>query len=232
MTKETLTITQLISESKNLQNQILAIVGDQDFKLVQFYMASKPFIGARTVEEASEHMVSEIDKVSDLLVRLNALNKARLDANATTMVEVPELLSINDIFAGKEAKMEKITIAAAINRKRFYKEFLALIGNAFKNRIASANRRKGQLDLESHDNVSNELDKMFPRDVQKNFSAESQKKAREELEKKHEVIRLDPKNIIKNEGVEKFTESVEQYIHNIDTTLSLINAKTEVEVEY
>jgi hypothetical protein len=148
------------------------------------------------------------------------------------MVEVPELLSINDIFAGKEAKMEKITIAAAINRKRFYKDFLTLIGSTFKNRIASANRRKGQLDLESHDNVSNELDKMFPRDVQKNFAAESQKKAREELETKHEVIRLDPKNIIKNEGVEKFTESVEQYIHNIDTTLSLINAKTEVEVEY
>jgi hypothetical protein len=56
--------------------------------------------------------------------------------------------------------------------------------------------------------------------------------AREELEKKYEVVRLDPKNIIANDSINKLKTSVMDYIDKIDTTLSIINAKTEVTIEY
>jgi hypothetical protein len=51
-------------------------------------------------------------------------------------------------------------------------------------------------------------------------------------EKKYEVVRLDPKNIISNDSINKLKTSVMDYIDKIDTTLSIINAKTEVTIEY
>jgi hypothetical protein len=231
-TKETLTIAQIIAECKSTQNKIFTTIGDKDFRLVEYYIKAKPYIGARNIEEEEERITSDIDKVSDLMVRLDALTKARIKANAETMVKVPEQLSLKDLFAGKEAKEEEISIAEAINRKKYYINFMKSIIANFERQLSNASSRKGQLECEAANLVNHDLDQQFPRDVQKNWSTDAQKKAREELEKKYEVVRLDPKNIIANDSINKLKTSVMDYIDKIDTTLSIINAKTEVTIEY
>jgi len=231
-TKEILTIAQLIAECKNTRNKICNIIGDREFTPVQFYIKAKPYIGPRTTDEVAERIVSDLDKTSDLIVRFEALNKARIKANAETLVKVPEQISLNELFAGKEADFEDISIAEAINRKKYYKDFLLSIVSTMEHSMQNAARRKGQLEMEAKGNIDKELDQQFPRDVQKNWSSDAQKKAREDLEKKYEVVRLDPKDIIKNDSIAKFKEIVIDYINKIDTVLSIVNAKTEVEVEY
>jgi hypothetical protein len=231
-TKEILTIAQLIAECKNTRNKICNIIGDREFTPVQFYIKAKPYIGPRTTDEVAERIVSDLDKASDLIVRFEALNKARIKANAETLVKVPEQISLNELFAGKEADFEDISIAEAINRKKYYKDFLLSIVSTMEHSMQNAARRKGQLEMEAKGNIDKELDQQFPRDVQKNWSSDAQKKAREDLEKKYEVVRLDPKDLIKNDYITKFKEIVIDYINKIDTVLSIVNAKTEVEVEY
>jgi hypothetical protein len=231
-TKEILTIAQLIAECKNTRNKICNIIGDREFTPVQFYIKAKPYIGPRTTDEVAERIVSDLDKASDLIVRFEALNKARIKANAETLVKVPEQISLNELFAGKEADFEDISIAEAINRKKYYKDFLLSIVSTMEHSMQNAARRKGQLEMEAKGNIDKELDQQFPRDVQKNWSSDAQKKAREDLEKKYEVVRLDPKDLIKNDSITKFKEIVIDYINKIDTVLSIVNAKTEVEVEY
>jgi hypothetical protein len=231
-TKEILTIAQLIAECKNTRNKICNIIGDREFTPVQFYIKAKPYIGPRTTDEVAERIVSDLDKTSDLIVRFEALNKARIKANAETLVKVPEQISLNELFAGKEADFEDISIAEAINRKKYYKDFLLSIVSTMEHSMQNAARRKGQLEMEAKGNIDKELDQQFPRDVQKNWSSDAQKKAREDLEKKYEVVRLDPKDLIKNDSITKFKEIVIDYINKIDTVLSIVNAKTEVEVEY
>ena len=231
-TKEILTIAQLIAECKNTRNKICNIIGDREFTPVQFYIKAKPYIGPRTTDEVAERIVSDLDKTSDLIVRFEALNKARIKANAETLVKVPEQISLNELFAGKEAGFEEISIAEAINRKKYYKDFLLSIVSTMEHSMQNAARRKGQLEMEAKSNIDKELDQQFPRDVQKNWSSDAQKKAREDLEKKYEVVRLDPKDLIKNDSITKFKEIVIDYINKIDTVLSIVNAKTEVEVEY
>jgi hypothetical protein len=231
-TKEILTIAQLIAECKNTRNKICNIIGDREFTPVQFYIKAKPYIGPRTTDEVAERIVSDLDKTSDLIVRFEALNKARIKANAETLVKVPEQISLNELFAGKEADFEDISIAEAINRKKYYKDFLLSIVSTMEHSMQNAARRKGQLEMEAKGNIDKELDQQFPRDVQKNWSSDAQKKAREDLEKKYEVVRLDPTDLIKNDSITKFKEIVIDYINKIDTVLSIVNAKTEVEVEY
>lgn len=231
-TKEVLTIAQIIAECKSTQNKIFTTIGDRDFRLVEYYIKAKPYIGARNIAEEEERITSDTDKISDLMVRLDALTKARIKANAETMVKVPEQLSLKDLFAGKEAKEEEISIAEAINRKKYYINFMKSIIANFERQLSNASSRKGQLEYEASNLVNHDLDQQFPRDVQKNWSVDAQKKAREELEKKYEVVRLDPKQIISNDSINKLKTSVMDYIDKIDTTLSIINAKTEVTIEY
>lgn len=232
MQKEILTISQLIAECKSTQNKIFTLVGDKDFRLVEFYIKSKPYIDARTIAEVETRITSDFDKLADLEVRFNALNKARIKANAETMVKVPEQLSLRDIFAGKEPKEEEITIAEAINRKKVYNNMLKSLVANFDRQLSTASRRREKLEYESANLVNHDLDQQFPRDVQKNWSSDAQKKAKEELEQKYEVVRLDPKDVMANDSVDKLKSAVSDYIGKIDTILSIVNAKTEVEVEY
>lgn len=232
MTTETLTITQIIAEANQMQNKLYQLVGDKDFYTVQFYIKAKPFIGARSVDEVSKRIESDLDKVSDILVRYNAFNEARIKANANTMVKVPKMPTFADILAGKEVGEEEISIAEAINRKKVYKEVMRSLVANMKHRLVDSSRRKGQLEVEADRMIKDELDRQFPRDVQKNWSVETQKKAREDLEKKYAIERIDPKDTIKNDSVAYFENVVEDYINKIDTILSIANAKTEVTIEY
>jgi hypothetical protein len=173
-----------------------------------------------------------MDQVSDLLTRYQALNKARVKANAETKVKVPTMLTFNEILSGKEVGEEEITIAEAITRKKMYVEDLMSILSTMLHKQGDVSTRKGRLDVEARNMIEAELNSQFPRDVQKNWSSEAQKKAREELEKKYEVVRVDPKDTIKNESFNHFKFVVTDYINNIDRILSEANAKTEVTIEY
>lgn len=233
MTTETMTITQLIAEKKKIESKIFSIVGDtRDFNLVLFYSKNRPFIGARSVDEATTKISSDIQSLNDLVVRWNAINKARVKANAETMVEVDEFVSPVDAFSGVEPKKESISIAEAILRKKWFKDNLMTIATSLKHRYALNLSKKDKLEDAVDTKINSEISQRFPQDSNKNWSQDTLKKAKDELKQEYEIERIDPYNVIANDGVIKFCSYIESYISNIDTALSIVNAKTEVTFEY
>lgn len=229
--KEKLTITQLIAERKTTLEKIESIVDDQ-FKVDGFYIASTPFFGARTAEEEEKKIKSDIQSVSDLLKRWNAINRARIKANATTKVTVKEFKTPLEIFNGEEPKDEEITIAEAIQRKKWYKEIIGPL--YYKLVVARGNEdiNKSGLENKAEASIKEELEQKFPATANRNWSQESINKEREALEKKYEVKRVDPFNVVSSDSIEALMDAINAYISHIDIALSIVNAKTEVEFEY
>ena len=231
--KETLTITSLLAERKKIREKINNIVNDEEFTPVSFYLSSSPFIGARTDVEQEKKIKSDMQSIDSLMTRWNAINKARIKANATTKITVKEFMAPLKYFNGEEPKDEEITIAEAIQRKKWYKEdiipFLNSIYSKYKKQISF---EKTKLENKFDQLVDDEISQRFPADVNKNFSQETITKVRNELAVKYEVKRLDPFDLIKSDKLESFIKLIEDYLSTIDTALSIANAKTEVEFEY
>lgn len=233
MTTETMTITQLIAEKKKIESKIFSIIGNtRDFNLILFYSKNRPFIGARSVDEATTKISSDIQSLNDLVVRWNAINKARVKANAETMVEVDEFVSPVDAFSGVEPKKESISIAEAILRKKWFKDNLTTIAANLKHTYVANLSKKDKLEDAIETKINSEISQRFPQDANKNWSQDTLKKAKDELKQEYEVKRIDPYDIIAKDCVTKFCSYIESYISNIDTALSIVNAKTEVTFEY
>lgn len=232
MTKETMTISQLIAEKKAIENKINSIVGDPNFEIVQFYSKNRPFVMARSVEETKKKISSDMQTINDLMIRWNAINKARVKANAETMVEVPTIVNPLDAFAGKEPEKETISIAEAILRKKYFKDNLTKISTRFHRTYYRNIMEKTKLEEDVERKINVEIAQRFPQDANKNWSQETLKKAKDELREEYKVERIDPNNVIANDGVDKFNSYIQSYITSIDTILSIVNAKTEVTFEY
>lgn len=231
-TQEKMTITQLIAEKKKIENKIFNIVGSKDFSVVQFYAKNRQFIGARSTDECEKKIKADMQSVNDLLVRWNAINKARVKANAETLVEVDTIVTPLQAFNGEEPQKEKISIAEAILRKKWFKENLTVLVASLKNTYMTNLKRKDKLEMVAEEKINMEISQRFPQDANKNWSQETLKKAKDELKTAYAVERIDPNAVIANDGIAKFESFINDYIATIDTALSIVNAKTEVIVEY
>ena len=231
--KESLTITGLLAERKKIREKINNIVTDGEFTPISFYLSSSPFIGARTTEEQEKKINSDIQSIDSLMARWIAINKARINANATTKITVKEFITPIKYFNGEEPKEEEITIAEAIQRKKWYKEdilpLLTAINSMYKNQISY---EKNNIENKAEKLIADEITQRFPTDANKNFSQETITKVRDELKTKYEVKRIDPFDLVKNDKLESLIELIKDYLSTIDTALSIVNAKTEAEFEY
>lgn len=233
MTTEIMTITQLIAEKKKIESKILSIVGNvKDFNLILFYSKNCPFIGARSVDETKDKITEDIQSVNDLLIRWNAINKARIKANAETMVEVDEFIPPISAFSGKAPQKESISIAEAILRKKWFKDNLVPVAATIKRKYITNLSKKEKIEGDVEKKINFEIAQRFPQDANKNWSQDTLKKAKDELKQEYSIERIDPYDVIANDGVTKFCSYIESYISNIDTALSIVNAKTEVTFQY
>ena len=174
-----------------------------------------------------------------MINRYNALCNALIDVNAKTMVKVPKFKSIDKILSDKEDKieMEEISIAQAINRKDFYK-------NIYKNNILTFLHRSYTSSIEDNSKtktkaknvITHELEKRFPVDAvngkANNWSDSKYTEAKESLEKAHEVVLIDPLNLVSLGGFHKVAAYINSYLIEIDDILNVANVTTFVEFEY
>ena len=231
MTKETMTIAALIAENKKIVKKMEAIINDNSFSIVNYYFDFNKFVGAQTVEQKETLIKSDFDKLCALQARLIAVNNARIKANSETYVEVPELLDIKQILSGKAAGTEKITIANAILRKKYYAELLSLANNiVYKYNLDI--QKKQKYDDQAAIAIEQELDRKFPADSKRAYSADDVDKAREKARKANEVVVSDPMGIVGTNTLTEYANQIAEYISTIDTILSVANASTAVEFEY
>lgn len=231
MTKESMTIAALIAENKKIVKKMEALIGDNSFSIINYYFDFNKFIGAQTVEQKETLIKSDFDKLCALQARLIAVNDARIKANSETYVEVPELLDIKQILSKKVASTEKVTIANAILRKKYYVDLLKL-ANTIIYKYNLDVQKKQKFDEQSMIAVEQELDRKFPADSKRAYSADDVDKAREKARKANEVIVSDPIGLVGTNALTDYVNQLADYISTIDTTLSVANASTVVEFEY
>lgn len=231
MTKESMTIAALIAESKKITKKMESIINDSNFSIINYYFDFNKFIGAQTVEQKETLIKSDFDKFCALQARLEAVNNARIKANSETYVEVPELLDIKQVLSGKEAGTEKITIANAILRKKYYSELLNY-ANTLVYKYNLDIQKKQRYDEQAAIAIEQELDRKFPVDSKRAYSADDVDKAREKARKANEVIISDPMGIVGTNTLTDYANQIAEYISTIDTILSVANASTVVEFEY
>lgn len=231
MTKESMTIAALIAESKKITKKMESIINDNNFSIINYYFDFNKFIGAQTVEQKEELIKADFDKFCALQARLEAVNTARIKANSETYVEVPELLDIKQILSGKEAGTEKITLANAILRKKYYSELLNY-ANTMVYKFNLDVQKKQRYEEQAAIAIEQELDRKFPADSKRAYSADDVDKARDKARKANEIIVSDPMSVVGTGALKDYANQIAEYISTIDTILSVANASTVVEFEY
>lgn len=231
MTKESMTIAALIAESKKITKKMESIINDNNFSIINYYFDFNKFIGAQTVEQKEELIKADFDKFCALQARLEAVNTARIKANSETYVEVPELLDIKQILSGKEAGTEKITLANAILRKKYYSELLNY-ANTIVYKFNLDVQKKQRYEEQAAIAIEQELDRKFPADSKRAYSADDVDKARDKARKANEIIVSDPMGVVGTGALTEYATQLADYISTIDTILSVANASTVVEFEY
>lgn len=231
MTKESMTIAALIAESKKITKKMESIINDNNFSIINYYFDFNKFIGAQTVEQKEELIKADFDKFCALQARLEAVNTARIKANSETYVEVPELLDIKQILSGKEAGTEKITLANAILRKKYYSELLNY-ANTMVYKFNLDVQKKQRYEEQAAIAIEQELDRKFPADSKRAYSADDVDKARDKARKANEIIVSDPMCVVGTGALKDYANQIAEYISTIDTILSVANASTVIEFEY
>ena len=231
-TTETMSIAKLISEQKLVAKRLKEIVPAKQFNLISYYFDYNKFVGPLSIEDAEKNTLAYFDEFDALLIRYKALNAARVKANATTMVRVPAFISIKDVFNGKEVGEEEITIAEAILRKKYFVEVLSPLARSLGSKYGTEILKKKEFDEKAEEEVEKELDRKFPVEMKRNFTAKDIDEAKEKARKDNEVKILDPLKVADGVKVRKFIDMVNNYVETIDSALSEVNASTKVEFTY
>ena len=84
----------------------------------------------------------------------------------------------------------------------------------------------------SEEEVDEQMLRKFPQDSKQNWSQERYNEERKKEQALVEVQRIDPLNLIGTNAVQKFFNSIQDYLTKIDVILSEANASTKVEIEY
>ena len=148
------------------------------------------------------------------------------------MVRVPAFISIKDVFSGKEVGEEEITIAEAILRKKYFVDVLSSLARSLGSKYGTEILKKKEFDEKAEEEVEKELDRKFPVEMKRNFTAKDIDEAKEKARKDNEVKILDPLKVADGVKVRKFIDMVNNYIATIDSALSEVNAATKVEFTY
>lgn len=223
MMKENMNIRTALKERKLLDKKIEQL--SFEAVIVKPYRADNPFIGMKTPDEFSEVIKSEFQSLQDMIKRREAINKAILDINAKTMIDVPAFVSFCKI---NEGETETISLAAAIARKNYYKNEMANYINRINDRIGSITREISNMQDSARKEIEKTIRMRF--DGVQNISQSVYDEFVKQQEEKYEVKILNPLNIdsIMRDAVDKLND----YINNIDNKLSEKTETTYFDVEY
>jgi hypothetical protein len=213
MNTERMSVHKALSELKTLDDRIEKNIEGSCFVVANKHSNQK-FMGM-PIDELKEHMKSNYQKVTDLITRRNAIKRAVVLSNAITKV----------IIGGVE-----YTVAEAIEMKNHGIEHYALFLGHIKREYASAKR---EIETNNGDKLEAKADTyittLYGNSDMKNLSEEVQSTRKD-------FIASQTYELIDSIGVESVIEELEktidEFIVDVDSALSVSNALTEIEISY
>ena len=213
-----ITLTEALAELKLLDKKIIKNVNELRYNKVPVidYVIGKNQVtelSRNTKDELEKNTKSKLDKIADLMRNRNTLKAAIARQNAITEVQVN----------GKT-----YTIVEAIERKnglKMEKDFLNILVDQYDYVTSKVNG--------INERARNEVNKLLEAKLSsdsKNQSAEEIDKLTKILLESKEAHLVDPSNI--KEIIDVLSDEIENFERDVDVALSIVNAKTEIEIDF
>lgn len=207
-----ISITEALNELKLYDSKISKAINSA--KLAGAAKKSSDKVGVVTKEEFVDRAKASYQSVNDLISNRNTLKSAIVKSNAITDV------TIND---------KTMTVAEAIERKNsiFYDESLL---SEMKKQYASAT------DLVNKENkkVDNKVDELLATLIGKESNKEVSKETQEAIEvpyrQKNEFEFVDPIGLY--DKIVELEAEIDGFTSCVDTTLSIANSTTFIEIDF
>ena len=217
MTKEQMTVHKALAELKVMDSRIAKAIQEGSYVIANKHSNEK--IKGMTIVDYKEYMKASHNKVTDLINRRNAIKRAVVLSNATTMVTVGD---------------KSMTVAEAIEYKNHGMDFKAAYLRTLVNQNITA---QNELIRHSGETLEKEAERYVlaviqaqPKDNKMSVDSEAMKKLREEYIKNNTYDLIDPLSVTKM--IQEMTDEIDAFNTEVDAALSTSNALTVIEIEY
>ncbi len=217
-------IRAAIKEKNILDKRIEKLAGEIEFLVV--YQKDDPIIGLKTPEDSAKKIESNWQALNDMIVRREAINRTILDANMTNKVKVPRYVDFINVAVSEET--EEISLANAINRKNYYSAFLKSKIERLARVLSNESKQAADFKKSVAKQILEQVDRRFAGLT--NYSQTNKAQVQEDLEKKYEVVVLNPLGA--EDRLPKIAEVIENYIQTIDNKLSSATETTLLTITY
>ena len=214
--KQTMTLTEGLSKlklyDKKIEKTLNEIVRGSviiDYKKANSQTTEKY---KKTVDELERDSKAIIDKYKALTKNRDTLKAAIAQANATTTLTI----------AGKT-----YTIVEAIERKRTIENDKMLL-NYLKNKFSDIQSKVDYINEKAQEQANAIIETKVGAEA-KNSKPEDIKALYDLIYEKNKVEIVDPLNIEKL--IEELEETIDAFEQEVDINLSIVNARTEIEVD-
>lgn len=212
MNTETMTVHRALAELKVLDSRIADKIADTTFCVANRHSNKK--INGVDVDDAAKQMKSDYQSIKSLILRRDAMKRAVVLSNAKTEVEI----------GGR-----KYTVAEAIEMKNHgidnKKILLSTMKRQYDHAVAEVNQRNGK-ELETK--LEKHLNDMFG--TKEKLQSEEMERSRAEFIKNNTYVLVDPVQAKKT--IDELSEEINTFMADVDASLSVSNAITNIEFSY
>lgn len=211
MTTERMTIHEALSELKVLDKRIKQEIAATTFSTSNLHCNAK--IYGVSIEEYKNAVQNRYNKITDLIKRRTAIKKAITNSNAVTVV------TIGDV---------SMTVAEAIEYKRSGIEFKRVLLEKVSRDYNTASLTTMTKNESLTDRATDNIERTYGN--KENVNKEAIESAREKFIADNTYDMIDPIN--STQVMEKLTDEIDSFMSKVDSTLSVSNALTKIDIEY
>lgn len=211
MTTERMTIHEALSELKVLDKRIKQEIAATTFSTSNLHCNAK--IYGVSIEEYKNAVKSKYDKITDLIKRRTAIKKAITNSNAVTVVTIGE---------------KSMTVAEAIEYKRSGIEFKRVLLEKVSKDYNIASLTTMTKNESLTDRATDNIERTYGN--KENVNKEALESAREKFIADNTYDMVDPIDSVKI--MEKLSDEIDNFMSKVDSTLSVSNALTKIDIEY
>ena len=211
MTTERMTIHEALSELKVLDKRIKQEIAATTFSTSNLHCNAK--IYGVSIEEYKNAVKSKYDKITDLIKRRTAIKKAITNSNAITVVIIGDVT---------------MTVAEAIEYKRsgieFKKVLLEKVTKDYNTALLTTMTKNDSLP----DRATDYIERVYSN--KETISKEVIESSKEKFIADNTYDMIDPIN--SDKVIEKLSAEIDTFMSKVDSTLSVSNALTKIDIEY
>lgn len=213
MQKETMSVHKALAERKTLESRINSLINTSRFINVNKHSNGK--IEGLPVEDYKKMLQGAWDKATDLIKRQEAINRAVTLSNAVTKVKIGE---------------DEYTVAEAIWMKNHgmesYQDLKRRIETQHAQAISALSEKNGK---ELEERAEKYVTSVYG-DKESKTSTDNIEKLRRDFVANQSYDLIDP--IKAQEKIEWLEKKINDFMMEVDASLSVSNAVTEITIEY